>query len=191
MEQSQVIGVLIECAESNQLCEMFYRKSVAREATLPRLVEPYHFVTGKQDTLVRCYQQMPEEGWRTFMLHKIESVQPTDFEYDPRRKQSLSTAEVKHSYQPSSFWTEPRKLYRDMICDALADGTVDALEFIEIKQLIQEFNLKIEDIRFVHASLFSRALEAIISDGFVSDEEEQEIRFLHRVFKKLGWSIGS
>tara|TARA_R110002072_G_scaffold136826_7_gene279382 strand:+ start:58 stop:633 length:576 start_codon:yes stop_codon:yes gene_type:complete len=191
MEQSQVVGVLIECAESNQLCEMYYRKSVARGATLPRLVEPYHFVTGKQDTLVRCYQQMPEEGWRTFMLHKIESVQPTDFEYAPRKNQTLSTAEVQHQYQPSPHWTEPRKLYRDMICDALADGTVDALEFVEINQLVTDFNLANEDIRFIHASLFSRALEAIVSDGFVTEEEEQEIRFLHRVFKRLGWTIGS
>ena len=190
MTESEILGILIESANTNFVCELYYRKSVARDPIMPRFIEPYHLSTGKQDTLLRSYQTDPEEGWRSFMLHKIDSVELTHIPYKPRRKQTITTAEIHLQYAPSPHWTDGRKAYRDLICDALADKAVDALEFASIKNLIRDKNLKLEDIRYVHASLYHRALGMILQDGFITKEERNEIKFLHKVFDALGWAMG-
>lgn len=190
ISETESLRVLIESAKKKQLCEMYYRKAVSRESVQPRLIEPYSLVTGKQDTLVRCFQTDPDPGWRTFMLHKIDSLSITDSTYKPRRKATIIDAEVHIQYEPSSYWTDERKVYRDLICDILADGRVDSRELKLVQEHITSKPLMIDDIRFVHANLYHRALGAIIQDGFMSDLEVAETRFLHKVFSALGWSIG-
>lgn len=190
MTEQDSLGVLIEAAKSNQLCILHYRKAVSRKTTQARLIEPYSLVTGKQDTLVRCYQVDPESGWRTFMLHKFESVSLSDISYQPRRQATIIHAEIHVQYEPSTFWTDSRKQYRDLICDILADGKVSRNELDLALGFISSANLGIDDIRFVHATLYHRALGAIIDDGFITDVEVAETRFLHKVFDALGWAIG-
>lgn len=189
-QQNEHLGVLIKAARTNNRALMWYRKSVSRKPIVERLVEPYSLNSGKQDTLVRCYQVGPEAGWRTFMVHKIERLEITPEMYHPRRKVTLCDAEIEPVYEPSPFWTEGRIAYRDMVCDALADGFVSKHELAEIKSLIESSKLTLDDTRYVHASLFHRCLGAVLEDGFISDEEVAEIRFLHKVFAALGWTVG-
>lgn len=188
--QSGHLGTLIAAARQQRRVLMWYRKAVSRTPVAERLVEPYSLNTGKQDTLIRCYQVGPEAGWRTFMVHKIERLEVTPEVYFPRRKVTLCDAEVEPTYEPSPFWSEARRDYRDIVCDALADGTVSARELADIKALLVERGLTHDDTRYVHASLFHRCLGAVLEDGFVSEEEVAEIRFLHRVFAALGWTVG-
>lgn len=169
---------------------MWYRKAVSRKLIVERLVEPYSLNTGKQDTLVRCYQVSPEAGWRTFMIHKIDRLEVTPEVYHPRRKVTIAEAEIEPVYEPSPFWTDARVAYRDMVCDALADGFVSKEELAEIQGFLSASQMTLDDTRYVHASLFHRCLGAILEDGFVSDEEVAEVRFLHKVFDALGWTVG-
>lgn len=189
-QQHEHLGVLVKAARSSNRVLMWYRKAVSRKPIVERLVEPYNLITGKQDMLVRCYQVGPEAGWRTFMVHKIERLEVTPEIYHPRRKATICDAELQPVYEPSPFWTDARKDYRDIVCDALADGNVSAQEMTDIKAFLVDRGLTHDDTRYVHASLYHRCLGAVLEDGFVSEDEVKEIRFLHRVFAALGWTVG-
>ena len=71
--------------------------------------------------MVRCYQLEPEEGWRFFMLHKIDRIEGTNESFLPRAKITLTTGEILQSFEPDPTWTDNARIYRDMIGDALAD----------------------------------------------------------------------
>lgn len=190
------IETLIDAAANTRLAVMFYRKGVTRAAIPARLVEPYSFTDGKQDIMVRCYQLQQDDdaslsGWRFFMAHKIDRVEPTTIQFKPRRRISLPTGEVTAQYEPSPHWSdEGRRLYRDLVGDAIADGSISPGERFDISAVKAKCKLKEEDIRFVHASVYHRCLGAVLDDGFIADHELEEIRFLHQAMRMLGWAVG-
>ncbi|MCA9300683.1 MAG: WYL domain-containing protein [Phycisphaerales bacterium] len=184
------LNALILAADRQCLAEIIYRKAAARPSETTRLVEPYSLSQGTQDILIHCRQVEPDEGWRFFMLHKMQSVRVTSRKFAPRRHVTITSAIVEPTGTRSPWWTDARCDYRDLVCDALADGHVESEEIREILGMINFLELKLEDIRYVHASLYHRCLEQVIADGSVSDAEIVEIRFLNRVFKRFGWSVG-
>jgi predicted DNA-binding transcriptional regulator YafY len=184
------VQMLVNLAKANRCGELYYRKGATRETIRPRIVEPYAFVQGKQDLMVHCYQLLPEEGWRYFMAHKIDRVADGGEPFTPRRSISMPTGEVDEVYRPDPLWSEGRRSYRDLVGDALADGSMDAEEREEVERVIRVYSLTMDDIRFVHASLYHRCLGAVIEDGFVTDVEIEQIRFLHRTLWQIGWCVG-
>ena len=50
-------------------------------------------------------------------------------------------------------------------------------------------NLSMDQVRFVHASLFHRCQGAILDAGVIDMSEQAELRFLHRILLTLGWSV--
>jgi hypothetical protein len=193
---SEHVTTLIDMASSSCLAVVFYRKGATRSTIRPRLVEPYSFVEGKQDFLINCYQR--EEagdcdrcGWRFFMAHKLDAVEPTAVKFRPRRKVTLPSGELHAYAEPSPHWDgEGRKLYRDVVGDALADGELDPGEMFDLHGMRQQHKLTDDDVRFVHASIYHRCLGSVIDDGFVTEQEVEQIRFLHRAMKSLGWCVG-
>ena len=183
-------------AATRRLAVMYYRKGVTRAKIPPRLVEAYTFTEGKQDLMVRCFQLEQDgdagvSGWRFFMSHKIDRVEPTSIEFKPRRRITLPTGEVCDSFLPSEHWeNDGRRVYRDFVGDALADGAIDAGERFDLEGIKQKYKLTPDDIRYVHASVYHRCLGAVLDDGFLTDDEESQIRFLHGAMSSLGWSVG-
>lgn len=139
--------------------------------------------------MVRAFQLKPQSGWRFFMIHKLEDVVDTGKPFKPRRKITLPQLKIAQRYEKNETWTSALKQYRNLVGDAMADGTVTTDELQEIEALKREKGLTIENIRFVHASMFHRCLGAIIEDNIVDEDERMQIRFLHRVLSKLGWSV--
>lgn len=190
------VHALIQCAKANRLARLWYRKGATRHTMRPRLVEPYCFREGSQDLMVKCYQvehgdDAAQNGWRFFMIHKIDNVEPTDWPFHPRTKISMPTGEVAESSEPSPGWfSEGRREYRDLIGDAMADGIVTAADIDAINACRRAHNLSDDDIRYVHTAVYHRCLGAVLDDGHLSREELLQIRFLHKVMKAFGWSIG-
>lgn len=190
--------VLVDLAANSCLAVIFYRKGVTKHTIKPRLIEPYAFVEGKQDQMVRAYQlehdgDADQSGWRFFMLHKIDRVEPTQIRFKPRRKITLPTGEIdeKLSVPSSPHWeNEARRAYRDWVGDALADGKLNAEELVALKGFRKEHGLTDEDTRFVHASIYHRCLGSVLDDGFVTQDEIDQIHFLHRAMRALGWAVG-
>ena len=180
---------LVEAASRRHLAELFYRKGVTRSALPVRLVEPYNLTQGKQDAMVRCFQRRPQEGWRFFMIHKLDRVSDTGISFTPRAKITLPTGEIQQEYEENSAWTWALKQYRDLVGDALADGVVTREEWAQIKQFRMKNKITIEQVRFVHATIFHRCLGAVLDDDLVDDDERAQIRFLHKVLSRLGWTV--
>jgi len=181
---------LIKLAKRQKTVALTYRKGVTNDTAHERTVEPYNFVQGKQDVMVYCYQVAPKEGWRFFMLHRIESVKDAGFAYEPRRPVTLPTGEIEQRYQQSPDWSDPKQMYRDLVSDGLADWKLTEKEAIEIIELRAKHKLSLADIRFVHASLYHRCLGAVVEDGFLTNTEVRQIRYLHKMLGKLGWCVG-
>ena len=85
---------LVDLAANRRLAVVYYRKGATSATIRPRLVEPYTFVEGRQDLMIRCYQlehdgDASESGWRFFMSHKIDRVEATAIEFKPRRRITL------------------------------------------------------------------------------------------------------
>lgn len=189
------VDTIVEMARNSRLAVIYYRKGISKGVSKPRLVEPYAFVQGKQDLMIRCFQlqhgdDAGESGWRFFMGHKIEGADTTGIAFKPRRPIKLPTGEVETKITESEHWTESRKLYRDIVADALADGWIDPAEAVAIKEFKVQHNLTEDDTRFVHASVYHRCLGAVIDDGFLTDREREEMRFLHTAMRSLGWAVG-
>jgi len=180
---------LIAIASRTHLAELHYRKGVTSVSARARIVEPYNLTQGKQDAMVRCYQRQPKEGWRFFMIHKLDRVADTGEAFEPRARITLPTAHVTTTAEPESGWTPGLKGYRNLVSDAMADGVVTAQELRQIEQYKREHNITRDQLRFVHASVFHRCLGAVLDDGIVDDEERRQIRFLNKVLSKLGWSV--
>lgn len=192
------VQLLVESATKQRLASLWYRKGPTDAAIPVRLIEPYSFVEGEQDLMIRCYQVeqhgcTPEKGcgWRFFMAHKIVEVKVTDRAFKPRRKITLPTGEVTElNCAGSPNWEEGRRAYRDLVGDALADGVLDAGEVAQAAECRRRFKLRDEDVRYVHASIYHRCLGAVLGDGFVSQDEIDQVRYLHRSMHALGWCVG-
>ena len=180
---------LVAIAAKTHLAEVDYRKGVTRDNITTRVVEPYSFTRGKQDMMVRCYQKHPEKGWRFFMIHKLDRVADTGRKFKPRTKITLPDAIVNKPFQKSPAWTSTLKMYRNMVCDAMADGKVTSDELLAINKFKQENEITQEQTRFVHASLFHRCLGTVLEDDIFDTSEVAQIKFLHNVLHALGWSI--
>lgn len=180
---------LVAIAEKTHKAHITYRKTFSAKSLPRRLVEPYSFSQGKEDLMVRCYQLEPEDGWRFFMIHKVESVEDTGQRFTPRRPITLPEGSIHPTFAPDPIWTDGLQQYRDLVADAMADGSVTPYEFSAIRDLIAREQLTIEQVRFVHAHMFHRCLEAILKDGSIDQDERAGLAFLHEVFSALGWSI--
>jgi len=186
---STVLKTLAELGSQRRLAELYYRKGVATKSLPRRLVEPYTLTQGAQDAMVLCYQIEPEEGWRFFMLDKIDRVADAGAIFNPRRKIRIDAGETDLRYEERPYWTPELQTYRDMVSDALADGKVTKEERLEIETFAMSNGISLQQLRFVHASIFHRCLGAIIEDGEVDAEERAQLQFLHRVLQALGWSV--
>ena len=182
---------LIELAQNRRVVELSYRKHLTSAEAVPRLVEPYNFTQGQQDVILRCYQLEPDQGWRFFMVHKIDEIKDGGEPFQPRVKVTLNESDLDPSKRPqtSGAWSDRVKRYRDLVSDAMADETVTKEELEEIRSYVSDSGLSEEERKYVHAALFHRCLGAVIEDGEVSSAEVAQIQFLHRVLKALGWGV--
>lgn len=187
---SSPVEFLVELASRQRAAYLYYRKGATSAALKKRVVEAYKFTQGKQDMMVRCFQTEPEEGWRFFMLHKIERVEDSGRSFEPRAKITLDTGVIADDYGVSDAWSDPVQEYRNMVCAALADGVVTPFEKALLGQFKSDNKLTLDQVRYVHGSIFHRCLGAILEDGVIDNAELKELAWLQSVFHELGWSVG-
>lgn len=185
------MGRLAEFGSQRRVVEVHYRKHLTNAEPVPRLVEPYNFTYGPQDVILRCYQLEPDQGWRFFMVHKIDRVEDGGQPFEPRVRVALELEppDGNGTEQRSSAQSKRVRDYRDLVLDAIADGKVTADERAAIEAFIRESELSHEERDFVHAALFHRCLGAIIEDGEITRQERDQIQFLQQVLTRLGWGV--
>jgi hypothetical protein len=185
------LNALTALALANRCAEIHYRSRLAPERTRARIVEPYALTQGREDAMVRCYQIAPDEGWRFFMLHKIDSVHDTGLSFQPRQPITLAIDAAATFGTPAlrEPWTEAMRRYRDLVSDAIADGIISRRTFEQIREYAEAVELSEEQVRYVHASLFYRCLGAILRDGTVGAPQLAELRLVQRVLTGLGWGV--
>lgn len=189
------LETLKRLAAERRCAELHYRDRLTPSRTVARLVEPYALLQGTQDVLVRCYQLRPDEGWRTFMLHKIDRVIDTGVHFTPRQEVTIAADETPiFGGEPGSGgardpWTPDLLLYRDLVAEALRHGLVDDEKLGEIRSFAERAGLRPEQARWVHAVLFQRCLNGVIRDGEVGPRQLAEIQLVQRVLTGLGWGV--
>lgn len=188
------LNTLTALALAHRCALIHYRSRLAHERTEARTVEPYALTQGKEDAMVRCFQLGPEEGWRFFMLHKIDRVADAGATFVPRQEITIATDAAAEFGGPAlrplrDPWTDEMRRYRDLVSDAIADGLVSKATFEQIKEFGSGTGMTEEQVRFVHASLFYRCLGAILRDGTVEREQLAELRLVQRVLTGLGWGV--
>lgn len=193
-DQKQIhLETLKELAEGRRCAELVYRSRLTPAREVARLVEPYALLQGTQDVLVRCYQLRPDEGWRTFMLHKIDRVVDTGAPFTPRHEVTIAHDETPifggEPLGARSPWTADLQMYRDLVAEALGHGLVGEERLEEIRSFAERAGLRAEQVRWVHALLFQRCLNGVIRDGTVGDRQLAEIRLVQRVLSGLGWGV--
>lgn len=182
---------LVELAAKRRLVELHYRKNLTSGQAVPRVVEPYNFTRGQQDVVLRCYQLEPDQGWRFFMVHKVERVEDGGDAFEPRVRITLSSEDIdeQERARTSNAWTDRVRRYRDLVSDAMADGTLTVDEVETIHNYAAESGVTDDERNYVHAALFHKCLGTIVEDGEVKAQEREQIQFLHRVLAKLGWGV--
>lgn len=80
--------------------------------------------------------------------------------------------------------------YWDTLKTALADLEISDVEFQEIKELRKSTILSKEQIRVVHARVFSSVITQFSNDQWIDDQEVIKLRKLHQCLAKLGWAPG-
>ncbi len=186
---SPAVDKLLQLGNDHRLVALFYRKGEHARDLPRRIVEPYNLTHGDQDIMVRCYQRAPEEGWRFFMLSRIDHAADAGDAFTPRRRVRLDAREINMRPEERAHWPAELQAYRELVSDALADGKVTADERLEIEQYAMNHGIALPQVRFVHAAIFSDCLGAILEDGEVDAEERKQLNFVHRVLHVLGWSV--
>jgi len=181
---------LIDIADKKHLAEVTYSMDSPDSGAQVRIVEPYSWTKGKQDVMVRCYQREPDEGWRFLTVHRLASVKDTGKRFHPRARIAIPDTKVARHLEESPVWTPALRAYRFLIGDALADGMVTAKKLTTIAEFKHKNRITMDQTRFVHGVIFHQCLGAILEDGTIDEDERAQIRFLHKVLRRLGWTCG-
>lgn len=183
------MNALIDLAKKNRVAKIIYQKASTDLNPHPRLIEPYSLTQGKQDIMLRAYQLDPEEGWRYFMFHKITQISDGDKIFTPRRRMSFIHGIVAKTYEPYEAWNESVQEYRNIVLNCLADYKITKKESFMLENFKSTNNITPEQMRSVHASIFSNCLNHIISDGIVDTSEEQQLFTINVCLSACGWGI--
>lgn len=186
-EQKRNLETIHQAAQIPAQVVMCYKKS-AIDIAPERVVEPYALAQGKQDMMLRAYQTHPAEGWRFFMVHRIDQARQGD-PFKPRRKVTIVSGEISEQFTPYVNWDAGVMRYRDAVVDTLADMEVSRAEQELLDRLRGELKIRPEAMLGVHFSIFHACLGTILSDGLIDDHEYQLIRDLNECLKKCGAGV--
>jgi DNA polymerase-3 subunit epsilon len=83
-----------------------------------------------------------------------------------------------------------RARYRTGLMDAFADRHFGVDDVTSLRMLASDSGLTRGEIRAVHASFFADVLREIVSDGFVSHDENDRVQHVAEALRELGWTPG-
>lgn len=198
MPHTQHLRTLIDAASRTRRAVVVYGRCIPQSGSAitpsSRVIEPYSFFgnAGGPDTIIRCYQveeggDPSRAGWRFLVAHKLVAVQPTLTTFNPRLPVCIPKDPSPERAESES---EARRAYRDCVWDLLATGEIEAGDLFHIESIKEQHAVTKEDMRAVHASVYYRCLGAAMVDGSVSDDEAEQLAFLHRAMRFLGWALG-
>lgn len=84
----------------------------------------------------------------------------------------------------------PVASYTDAVLAVVDDFRVEESELAFIKEEQKRLNLSKEQIRAVHAQIFSSMMADFIDDEFLDDEETKKLQHLWKGLHSLGWAPG-
>jgi len=185
-ETARTLHQIVSLAKSKRLVAITYQKSPV-DKPLPRFIEPYTLVQGKQDIMLRAFQTNPEPGWRYFMLHKITKVTDTNIGFEPRRRFVFDTP--IRAFEPYEEWTAAMSKYRNMVLSALSDMCIHPKERAGLTQFCEKHNLEHSDIHTIHAGVFLNCLTSVLADGMVDEKDRNHLREIEQCLQDCGCGI--
>ena len=80
--------------------------------------------------------------------------------------------------------------YWDALKAAVADLQIDDEEVRLLGQIVEDYGLRQDQVRMLHARAFASVITQCISDQCLDDKESRKLNRLHRCLSKLGWAPG-
>jgi DNA polymerase III subunit epsilon len=164
-----------------------------------RLMEFYFAVM--QAERIRCFQDLSSRGTYKFLRSFGRSLFRCDSEIGrgiPNRLRSRRhrPAEGETTVIARATAGTPRTprnglgTYWDALKAAVADLQIEDKEVDHLGHIIEEYGLRPEQVRMLHARAFSSVITQFISDQCLDDRENRKLRRLHQCLSKLGWAPG-
>jgi DNA polymerase-3 subunit epsilon len=153
--------------------------------------------------LLRLYMEsMRERGVHTFgdlgRLKKYKFADsfafpplpvPSEFSlgYGCRQRARSAGSSNLGAQAPSS----PLAVYWDTLRAVLADLEITDDEVSYVMMERARLGLSIDDVRYLHARLFSAVLSQFLEDKFINEKEVAKLRAIHNGLSRLGWAPGN
>lgn len=185
------LNLIVDLAREHKVIGIVYRKPGEMGST-DRRCEPYRLQESGGNLMVLCWQLNPEipdiAKWRNFRLDRIESITDSGATFDPRCEVTICEGEV-HAFQwghePARTLGPPVR-YARLIESLMLDNRLTAAEMEQAIAL--QVDISRDELRGIHAQVFTNVLQEVLKDCAVSDDEEEYLAKVRRMLKKLGWA---
>ncbi len=162
-----------------------------------------HYVDAAEKRGIKTVSQLSAAGTHKY-LKTLGSSPYTDTDLGEIGRMRSSTALKPRFGKVSSPLAEAQKpkyediperdrvrVYWRALVDALVDGQIQNEEFKELVSVRKLLRLTEEEIRAVHAQIFSDRLREFSEDNAITLRETDRIADLHAMLRQLGWAPGS
>lgn len=144
---------------------------------------------------IRSYEDLARQGTYKFLNSFTRNI----LRMDP--KQTLDSIPPLHSRRnvasvPHATDTSLKSTYNSLVAywdalkTAITDLRIDEEELRQLRRIAEDGHLHIEQIRMLHARVFSVVINQFIADRLVDDQENKKLQKLYHCLSTLGWAPG-
>jgi DNA polymerase-3 subunit epsilon len=163
-----------------------------------RLMDFYFGVM--QSERIRSFRDLSCRGSYKFLQSFNRCLFRHDSESLPRVPKSLCSRKIRSqqsgipgaaaaptAVQPSGNGIA---VYWDSVKTAVADLRIDEEEMVRLRGIVEEYGLRKEQVRMVHARAFACVIDQFICDQSLDDREAKKLKRLYECLSMLGWAPG-
>jgi DNA polymerase-3 subunit epsilon len=137
----------------------------------------YKFLRSFDRNISRC-----DSGIAGWVPKRIRSRKGHGVRPNPASTVGAAPAPTKARNGLAAYW--------DGLKAAVADLQIDDEELRHLSGIVQEYELRQDQVRMLHARAFASVIAQFISDQCLDDKESRKLKRLHQCLSKLGWAPG-
>jgi DNA polymerase III subunit epsilon len=149
---------------------------------------------------IQSFRDLCHRGSYKFLQSFNKSILRWDLESDDRLPKRLCSRKCRSrdigasavAITPTAT-VQPHNglaVYWDSLKAAVSDLQIEEAEVEHLRRIVQEYGLRQEQVRMIHARAFSCVIGQFISDQCLDDKESLKLKRLHQCLSKLGWAPG-
>jgi len=154
-----------------------------------------HYYSHIRNTGVSTFEELAELGTYKFVSSFRKAPLPAPCDLGLTCGCRLLSRSIESGTMPAPppamrREVNPLKAYWDALLVVLADLEIDEEEMGYIVEQRAKLKLQEEQVRALHARVFSSVIAQFVDDQWLDDKEAFKLRRLHRCLAQLGWAPG-